>query len=244
MAITTPGAVDYHLACQSGGNLSFNPQLPLTLMVWLNTAVWSSAARVSMFGTYNSATAGGTAVQIGTSTGAGEISCWTWGGTVLIGSTGYTAPSNTWIHIAYAFDGTVANGGTNTHRLYINGVLNNSNTTGTQLAGTITSVYINGYPGGGVSETGVISVEDARYYNRVLSANEILSAYTSYGDRDGIVSGLIASYSFSENAPGVVANNIKDIAGGGNTLTPIGAAAANFTFSTSIVAGDCRPPLG
>ena len=238
MAITTPGAVDYHLASQTG-NLSINPQTSNTLMAWINTGtgMWSGGARRSMVGTYNTATTGGTAIQIGTGTGAGELTCWTWGGTTLVQSTGVTMLDNTWYHIAYTYDGT-------THRLYINGVQNNTATTA-QLTGTITAIYINGYPGGGVAETGTWTVDDVSYFNRTLTANEILTAFTSGGDRDGIRYGCTASILFSEGAPGGIANNCLDYTGNGNALTPIGAATGvNFVYAASYIAGDTRPPLG
>jgi hypothetical protein len=238
MAITTPGAVDYHLASQSG-NLSINPLAANTLMCWINTGtgMWSGGARRSMVGTYNTATSGGTAIQIGTSSGAGECSCWTWGGTVLVGSTGITMVDNTWYHIAYSFDGT-------THRLYINGVLNNTATTA-QLSGTITAIYINGYPGGGTAETGTWTVDDVSYFNRTLTANEILTAYTTAGERDGIMYGNTADLLFSEGTPGSVANNCVDYSGNKNNLTPIGAATGvNFVYASSPIENDARPVQG
>ena len=153
------------------------------------------------------------------------------------GGTPATVSNGVWYHIAYTFDGT-------THRLYINGSICNTGTT-TQLAGTITAIYINGYPGGGTAETGTFSVDDISYFSRTLSSDEVLTAYTTAGDRDGIRYGCTSSILFSEGATGATANNCLDYTGNGNSLTPIGAATGvNFTYSASYIAGDTRPPLG
>lgn len=239
MAITTPGAVDYHLASQTG-TMSINPQTANSLLCWINAATWTGGVTNSMIGTYNSATAGGTAIQIGTQAGTGSCDVWTWGGAQLVSSTGgigITSLTNgTWYHIAYTYDGT-------THRLYINGIITNSSTV-TQLAGTITAIFINGFPTGDTAETGVFSVDDISYFNRVLSANEILTAYTTAGDRDGISYGCTASILFSEQSVGATANNCLDYTGQGNTLTPIGAATGvNFLYSSSYITSDIRQPL-
>lgn len=239
MAITTPGAVDYHLASQSG-NMSINPLTANTLMVWINSTTWTGGTTTSMVGTYNTATSGGTAIQIGTRNGTGNCDVWTWGGGVLVSSSGgsgiTTLTNNTWYHVAYTFDGT-------THIMYINGIQTNTATT-TQLAGTITAIYVNGFPSGGTAETGTFSIDDLSYFNRTLSANEVLSAYTTAGDRDGLIYSLTASCLFSEGTAGSVANNCIDYSGKGNTLTPIGTATGvNFVYATSPVCNDTRPVL-
>jgi len=239
MAITSPGAVDYHLASQSG-SMSINPLLSNTLMCWISATTWTGGVTNSMVGTYNTATSGGTAIQIGTRNGTGNCDIWTWGGTVLVSSAGGTGittlTNNTWYHIAYTFDGT-------THRLYINGVITNTATTA-QLAGTITAIFINGFPTGGASETGTFSLDDLSYFNRQLSANEILTAYTTAGNRDGMIYGLTATCLFSEGYTGTTANNCIDYSGKGNVLTPLGTASGvNFIYSTGIAAADTRPPL-
>ena len=237
MAITTPGLIDYHLASQTGA-FSVNALTPVTLMSWINVD-WNTGNTYSMVGTYNTATSGGTAIQIGCrgTPHLGNVLIWTWGGTVLVSSNGVVAPtSNGWTHVAYTYDGT-------THRLYVNGQFANSSTVA-QLAGTMTAVYINGYPSGGVNETGPFSVDDVVYFNRQLSADEILTAYTTAGDRDGMVYGMIANYAFKEGAAGAVANNVVDYTGNGNNLTPLGTATGvNFTYSNSYIACDTRPPV-
>lgn len=240
MAVTTPGQVDYHLASQSGA-LSINVLTPLTLMCWLNApTAWNAAATCSMVGTYNTATTGGTAVQIGTRNGTGNVDCWTWGGGVLVSSAGgsgiVTLSNATWYHIAYTFDGT-------THSLYVNGLITNTAATA-QLTGTVTAIYINGFPSGTTNETGTFSVDDISYFNRALAPAEVLTAYTTSGDKDGIWYGLQASILFNEGTPGGTANNCLDYSGNGNRLTPIGAATGvNFVYATSPVENDARSPI-
>lgn len=237
MAVTSPGAVDYHLASQnSSRTMAINALNPVTLMCWINTALWNSAGRHSMVGTYNSATAGGTAIQIGTSAGVGECSVWTWGGAVLVSTTGITMVNNVWNHIAYTFDGT-------THKIYINGILNNTGVTA-QLAGTVTSVFVNGYPTGGTSETGAFSYGDISYCSRTMAADEVLTAFTSAGDKDGLYYQNIASFLCDEGTSGAAVANCLDYSGGLNDLTPIGAAVGvNFTYTTSVASANTRPPL-
>lgn len=237
MSIVSPGAVDRHLASQNvSRTLSINAVQPVTLMCWISSALWSGGSRRSMVGTYNTATSGGTAIQIGTGTGSGEVTCWTWGGGTLVGSTGITVANDTWYHFAYTYDGT-------TNRLYINGALNNS-TTNAQQVGTITAVYINGYPGGGTAETGAFSCDDISYFNRTLSADEILTAYSTRGDKGGLVYGLSANFLFNEATTGAIVANCIDYTGGLNDLTHIGAGAGNFTYATSDVNFDSRRPVG
>lgn len=234
MAITAPGAVDYHLS-NSVGSLSINPQIACSLSCWINGQVFSGGTRVSMVGTYNTSTSGGTAIQIGTTAGANTVDCWTWGGAILVGSTGITIANGVWYHVVYTFDGT-------THRLYINGTLNNTGTTA-QLAGTITAVYINGFPTGGTTETGIFSFTDVSHFNRTLSASEILTMYTCDGARDGIVYGEDTSYFCNEGYVGSIVSSVMDESGHGNTLTPLGAApGVNFVYSSDSLS-DIRPVL-
>jgi hypothetical protein len=257
MAITTPGAIDYHLASQNASRaLAINPQAPCSLLCWINGVV-SDTATYSQVGSYNSATAGGTAIQIGHRTAAGRIVVWTWGGLPLVDTANLAGtgvlvavPDNTWTHYAYTFDGTSS-------RLYINGVLINvvNNTTGVsttttrtgyaaQIAGTLTAVYVNGYPTGILSETSTFSCDDIRFYNRQLADNEIQTIYTSQGSRDGIVNGLVAAFDCDELATGSTASSVFDSTNGLNTLTPVGAAAGvNFTYTSGINGINTRPPL-
>ena len=239
MAITSPGAVDYHLAVQSG-TLALNQQGPFTFMSWINSQTWSGTTTNSMVGFYANATTGGSGLQIGTRAG-GTCEAWYWGGTILVsssGGTGVTTLTNgVWYHIAYTFDGT-------TNRLYINGTQTNTSTVA-QLAGTNSTVFINGYPTGGSQETGVFSAADISVYNSALSANEILTAYTTAGDKDGLWYGLQTSNPLNEGYPGNTASSCVDYTGNGNILTPIGAATGvNFVYASSPITSDTRQVQG
>lgn len=236
MAITSPGAVDRHLASQTG-LLSINALQPVTLMAWINVD-WTITTTLSILGTYNTATSGGTGIQIGIrATDVGNVSVWTWGGTILVSSAGAVAPtSNDWTHVAYTYDGTV-------HRIYINGQFANSATTA-QQAGTITAVYVNGYPSGGAAETGDFSVDDISYFGRTLSADEVLTAYSTGGDKDGLTYQRTASFLCNEGVIGTSVTAVTDLSGLLNTLTPLGTATgSSFTYTVSPINRDTRPAL-
>jgi hypothetical protein len=213
-----------------------NTNSTITLMGWFNSAAFGVAGTIaSMVGLYNgtnnASTSPTTAIQIGCGQGtANEVTVWTWGNPALVTSTASSAPTSTWFHVAYTC--TAISGGDQTHSIYINGTLNNSSTNATQVAGTLTQVYINGYPqttaqieGGQQSSTTM--VDDVRLYNRVLSANEIQTIYALRGFRDGIVNGLIARYSFNESAVGNTVASCIDYSSSGSPLT-----AVNVNHST------------
>lgn len=182
-----------------------------TLMCWLNAngGTWEGTPGVrSMCGVYSSSNvAGGAGVasQIGTrgtNVTTGQLDVWDWGGTVMVSTTGYTPPLNTWIHVTFTYDGTTAS-------IYINGVLNNS-AAFTKTVGTLNMVFINGYIYGATAETSQFIVDEVMFYNRVLTANEILSVYTAQGRRDGAVLGLVARFSFNSGYPGKFTSRVGD----------------------------------
>lgn len=192
----TVGEVAYLVAYPTTGLV--NARSAQTLSVWFNVASWPTVTW-SMFGFYNGtanlSTAPTTAVQIGTRNGT-VMDVWTWGGGVMISSTGFTLPTNTWFHVAY----TCNTFGTNqTHQLYINGVLNNTTTNTIQINGVLTQIYINGYPEGSrTAETGAWLMDDARCFDRQLTADEIRTIASVRGSSDGICSGSVCRYDFSE----------------------------------------------
>jgi hypothetical protein len=176
-----------------------------------------------------------TAIQIG-SKAANSIDLWTWGGTTMISAAGlFTPTNNTWIHVAYTFDGT-------THRLYINGTFITSSTT-TQIAGTLGTMYVNGYPTGGVSETSAVMTDDTILFNRLLGADEINTIYNCAGAVDGISYGVAARYKYDEGAAGSNIVSVLDYSGNGNTLTPSGAGTP-MTYVSTYIAHDTSPVLG
>jgi len=213
---------------------------PYSITVWIN-AVWNGAARLSFVGMYDggvSTPTPTTGLQIGTSTGAGDVTCWTYGGTTLVSSaTGVmTAYNNTWQMITYTFDGT-------THRIYRNDILLNT-ATGNTVTGTFTQIYINGYPPTGTaSETAAYSVDSYTYFGRTLSATEIQTIYNAGGARHGITYQQLARYEFDELAQGATVTSVVDMSGNGNNLNGTGASATpiTYTYTNSYPNSNLRP---
>jgi len=217
MAISTV-AVDKHVS-NTATNGFTTTTAPFSVSVWIN-GVWNSTI-TSMVGLYGPSGTPTSAVQIG-SRGDGLVSCWTWGGGILVASSG-TLTNSVWNHIVYTFDGT-------THSIYVNGVLSNTSTTA-PIASQIAYIYINGYPTGVANEVAVFSVDSYAYYNRTLSANEVLTQFNSQGARHGEVSGLIAAYEFNELSEGSTISQVNDLSGNGNNLTVSGAGTGNITYT-------------
>jgi hypothetical protein len=224
-------ATDIHLTATSSKYP--NATGPLTFMSWINYANWSAGVAASMVGVYRTGT---TAIQIGTRASSGTIDIWTSSGTILISAAGLYVPSNDqWIHVAYTYNGT-------THTLYINGVLITTSTV-TQVAGVLTTMYINGYPNGLADETSTAMIDDTMLFNRVLGANEINTIYDCAGTRDGIAYGLNARYKYNESAPGNTVTTITDYSGYGIVLTPSGSGTP-ISYVETYVANDERMVFG
>jgi hypothetical protein len=231
-------ASDIHLrSSQTTGLQSSNA---LSISVWIN-ATWTGGARLSMVGIYGPATdvaLGGpvTAVQIGSSSGGGDLTCWTWGGGALVATAAgsMTAFNGQWVHIVYTYNGT-------NHVLYRNGV-QVATTTTAQLPGFLNQVYINGFPGGGTSEVGAFQVDGYTLYRRTLTASEAQTIYKAEGDRHGIVNNLLCHYDFDELGQGVTTTNVNDTSGNGHTLTSTGAGTAiTYTYTNAFANSNLRP---
>lgn len=228
-------ALNLAMSTTAGASASFS----ITVWIkanWGSTAV--STARTSMVGLYGPAPTPSSALQIGATTGSGELSCWTWGGTVVIGTGAdyMTQYNNQWVHIAYTYNGT-------THSLYLNGNLIATSTTA-QLAGNLQSVCINGYPTGGGQETYNQIVDSYGLYNRVLIANEILTIFNSQGSRHGINFGLIASYEFDEGIEASNATTVLDQSGNALNLLLVGAGATpKYTYVSTYAGSNIRPVI-
>ena len=239
MAILT-NASDTHLYCAADNFVASTS--PFSVSVWVNT-VWNGNSRVTLCGlyngTYNGSVTTTTAMQIGTSTGSGELSVWTYGGTQLVDSaTGVMTPyNNTWAMITYTYDGT-------THSIY-NGPTLVGSSTSAPVSGTFTQVYINGYPPtGNANETSASYFDSYSYFNRTLSQPEIQCMYTAAGFRDGIVYGELANYSFGGGAQGATVTELNDLTGNGNNLTYTGTGSAiTYTYTNSYPDINLRPPL-
>lgn len=236
MAIQMTGTTDRHLYTTSTNFLAST--VPYSISVWIN-AVWNGGARLSYVGMYNGTISAGTTtgLQIGTGAGAGEVTCWTYGGATLVASANgaMTPYNNTWVMITYTYDGT-------NHRVYRNETLLNSATTA-QNPGTFTQIYINGYPPAGTSnETGTYRVDSYNYYGRTLTQQEIQTIYESRGNRHAITYNQIAAYDFDELSQGSTVTGVVDISGNGNTMINTGAGTAiTYTYTETVSSSNLRP---
>ena len=213
---------------------------PQSINVWIN-ALWDGNVKTSSYvGMYNGV-GGPSAIQFGSKQGspAGQCDIWTWGGGVLVSTTGVVIPSNTWVNLCYTYDGT-------THRLYYNGVLNNTGTTA-QIVGNFNQVFLNGYTTGVTNETATFQVDTYYYYNRVLSADEIATIHSARGNRHGIVYGSLLRYEFDEGVQGATVTSIRN-----QTTYPLpvsdlvsnSARTPTVTYSPGAVSSNLRVPLG
>lgn len=237
MAILTGATTDRHLYC-TGTNFSSSDS-SYSISVWIN-AIWSSGTTFSFVGMYDGATpptgTPTTGLQIGTRGAGGIVSCWTYGGTVLVQSGAVMTPyDNTWCMITYTFDGT-------THSLYRNETLLATATTAV-VVGTFTQVYINGYPPtGSTNETTSFSVDSYSYYGKTLSLAEIQTIYNAAGARHGITNNLLARYEFDELAQGATVTGVLDMTGNGNTLNNTGAGIAiTYNYPGTYANSNLRP---
>ncbi len=241
MAIQLTAGTDKHMYC-SGIGFQSNT-LPYSITVWLN-CVWNGGARLSFVGMYDGTpTLTGTpttGLQIGTGTGAGELSCWTYGGAVLVQSatTVMTPYNNTWVMATYVWDGT-------NHFIYRNDTQLATSTTSI-VSGSFTQVYINGYPPGGTtSETATFQADSYTYYGRALLPSEIQSIYTAQGARHGIIYEQIAKYQFDGGAQGATVSSCVDMSGNGSTLISTGAGSSiTFSYPGTVATSDIRPVNG
>jgi len=122
--------------------------------------------------------------------------------------------ANTWYHIATTVDSSLF------HTIYVNGVLEGSQT-GLEVP-TGTTLSIGDRFGGPANQCTNGILEDMRVYTRVLSADEIATIYACRGT-DTIVQGLQNRWLLNEGAEGVVASGagiIKDLTGSQNG-TPV-----------------------
>lgn len=190
----------------------------------------------SQFNTSGALTQTSTAVQIGTKSGSGEISVWTYGGGVLVESPANAMVNNDWVNVCYTWNG-------NTHRLYVNGA-EWLNSTVEQVPGALKYITINGYWPGSEFETDNHIVDSYSLYNRVLDPLEILTIFNADGARHGIWNGLIANYEFDELPEGADATAVPDLTGGGATLLKVGnAASPKYNYQSSHADSNIRPPV-
>ena len=162
----------------------------------------------------------------------------------------YISPINTWVHYTYSCtvsSNGVGTAGTQTHSIYINGLLNNTASNAIQVAGVPTMVYLNGYPVTAATtgpESNNTAIDDVYLFNRLLTPAEIQTIYTSFGQRDGVTYGLVARYNFNELPSGSTVVSCRDFSGNGNTVTlyTAGTGYTSPTYLQDWANQDTRPP--
>jgi hypothetical protein len=130
-----------------------------------------------------------------------------------------SSPAGVGVRLHLAFTGTIAG----SVKSYLNGVLD---VTDSSLGGTPSSPATLGVGGrSGSSDVANGDLEDVRVYNRELSANEILTIYTSNG-RDNIYDGLINRWAVSSKGDGtdISTDYIYDLTGSKQHLQKVSNA--------------------
>jgi hypothetical protein len=115
------------------------------------------------------------------------------------------ATAGTWSHIVFT-------NATNVQQVFVNGVLEASGT-GTNSAPTAANLLLGWRTGGTEAEHFDGVLEDFRIYNRVLTANEILTIATSHG-ADSIIDGLVHRWMMNDGYSGAEvtgASTVRDI---------------------------------
>lgn len=140
----------------------------------------------------------------------------------LFGSTLGTPPISTTVIVAgtWYFVACTATSGGGSALIYINGVLETTGVTTDTATGTTLSIGNRSGSSSTQSADGVI--DDMRVYDRILSANEILTIYSSFGD-DQIYYGCQNRWLLNELNDGATASGvgtIKDMTGA-TTGTPV-----------------------
>jgi hypothetical protein len=211
---------------------------PYSITVWIN-GVWSSGGVLSFVGMYD----GGivtpiptTGLQIG-SRGVGQLTCWTYGGRILVQSAAGTMTpfDNQWVLITYTFDGT-------TNRVYRNSTLLASDAA-LPTPGTFTQIYINGFPPtGSTSECSTHQVDSYSYYRRTLSQPEIETIFNAQGARNGILFGQVAKYEFDELSAGSTVSNVSDLTINSTPMLNTGAGSPiTYSYANGIANSNLRP---
>ena len=207
-----------------------------TLMAWVNPVSLPTPAGNSVFGLSNGISAGSSRAKIGVM-GSGALRG---NGRCLdedsnqdfSGGPAGVVTLGTWQHIAATFDYP-----NKLIRLYYNGVLNVTSgvvTWGASSTSNTASQSMNiGSQHGGGSEYWDGGIDDARCYNRLLSASELLIIASARG-RDKIVYGLQHRYVLIEGAPGNIASSTPVIVDVGATQKN-GTPANSTTWSTSLL---------
>ncbi len=223
-AVTFDGVDDY-VSASSASSVNFQETSPFSVSSWVKTtssatqsiaSTWSYQVSSGWHFEMNDGTAG--AIYFGIINGIGNSYR-------MARSTATTFNDGAW-HLAVAtYDGSQSSAGI---KLYIDGVSSAAVSIGDTSPGSLANANLNiGKIGGGsVPEYFNGSIDDARIYNRVLSAQEVLNLYNSSGEAMGILNqahrntltnGLVGYWSF--DGPTMSGTSAIDSSGSGNTGT-------------------------
>ncbi len=201
----------------------------ITVMAWVNPDAFPSDPRVIAKGTSPASADHFWVLLVVGGAPPNEIELRVFAGGSFASHTGTLGvPTGSWTHICAVYDGVDM-------RVFFNGVQDGGTTA---KAGVIrvgaAPVWIGGMPTTPSDRPWDGDIDDARIYQRALSAEEILTIFTARGT-DGIVDGLLSRYHLNEQPPGTVApvtaNFVKDVGPSKND----GDAVGGPIYSDSIL---------
>lgn len=201
-----------NLAPASGGSAG-TPwgSAPRTLCIWYNPPVFPNNDVLIAHGRGTAPLLQGFGISVAN---AGQIQFFNWGGPNVVFN--YQTQLNTWQHVCGTLSG-------NSVEMFVNGVSIGSNTGGIGAVNTVndatSALTFGSAPDSNPALRLNGSIDDARIYNKVLTAAEIRQLATQ------VPVGLVARYDFS--------GDTKDVSGQGIDLTNSGAAASADRFGVS-----------
>ncbi|KKL97978.1 hypothetical protein LCGC14_1829030 [marine sediment metagenome] len=200
-----------------------------TLMAWINPDSFPEDPRIIAKAT-GTASAGNfwallvdgpTVLEVRVNVGAGAG--------VFNSHQGITVPpTGVWQHVAGVYDGS-------TLRVYLDGVQDGGTSA---VLGTIRTgsqdVWLGANPNTASDRPWDGDIDDARIYDRALTAEEILTIFTARGT-DGIVDGLLSRYQLNEQPPGTVVPVTADFVKDAGPSKNDGDAVGGPIYSDSIL---------
>ena len=195
-------------------NASLDISSAMTIEAWCN---WSNLSGYQVI--VLKATSGSWSGGYGLSTLNGQLFAHLAGWSYLH-QTGYTVPTNQWVHVAATFDGT-------TSKVYVNGALIATKAvtatipTNDLSMGIGCDIGVSGYTFSG-------QLDEVRIWNRALTLSDIQAKMNC--EIPGAAVGLVANYHFNQ---GIAAGNNTTV----NTLTDASGFGNNGTLNNYILTG-------
>lgn len=140
----------------------FQPTLSLSVAGWINASTWPTDLNLASI-ILRKGDANPNNWQVAVVGGRAAMILDDYDAYALLGNT--TLPVNTWTHVAATWDGQFV-------RIYVDGVLDNTPVARSTAIGTDARAL---YIGGRIGNTDIVSgsVDDVRFYNRALTAQEV-----------------------------------------------------------------------